>query len=117
MSIVALSPAAASAQWCPEQLRTEQHEWGVVVDPKATEYTTAGAAIRGWINEQRSKGWGRVMTVHALRPLVAGRIFGAVGLRHDDPTWDDVDAEVCGVLNNRRSGLIVVPIERCTSCG
>ncbi|WP_146228003.1 hypothetical protein [Micromonospora sp. S4605] len=117
MSSVALSQAQAPAQWCPEQLRTEQHEWGVAIDPKADWALEHGRLIQRWVNDQRSKGWGRVMTFHALRRKFAGQVFGDFRMRHDDPFWAVVDGTICDLLNSGHSGLIVVPIDKCTTCG
>ncbi|MHA4950574.1 hypothetical protein ACX27O_24920 [Micromonospora sp. SD19] len=116
MSIVALSPATNRKEWIPEQFRTEQHEWGVAVNTTADRACRHGRTIQRWINDQRSKGWGRVLTFHSLRLKVAWRIFDELP-RHNDRRWEVVDASICDVLNNPRNGLVVVPVERCGTCG
>lgn len=117
MSIVALSKATtAPAKWLPEQLRTEQHEWGVAVNTTTDRASGHGRVIQCWINEQRSRGWGRVVTFHSLRLKVAGRVFDECNLRHNDPFWDVVDDFICDILNDPRNGLVVVPVDKCGTC-
>ena len=114
MTIVALSPTSAPIQWQPERLRTEQHEWGVAI---ATEATCHGDDVHVWINEQRSKGWGRVMEFHSLRLKVAWRMFGELPRRNDDQRWSEVDAYICDeILTCPNNGLVVVPVNRCGTC-
>ncbi|MEV0153185.1 hypothetical protein AB0H57_05505 [Micromonospora sp. NPDC050686] len=116
MSIVALSTAPPPSKWLPERLRIEQHEWGVAVNVKADRTCRQGRVIQRWINDQRSRGHGLVMTFHCLRLRVAWRTFDELP-RHNDPRWDVVDQFLCDVLNNPRSGLVLVPLDRCTTCG
>lgn len=116
MSIVALSQAPTPAKWLAEQLRTEQHEWGVAVNTTADRACPNGRVIQAWINDKRSRGHGRVMTFHCLRLMVVGRVFGHWQLRHNDPFWPVVEEFICDILNDPASGLVVVPIDRCTTC-
>lgn len=116
MSSVALSPTSTPIQWQPERLRTEQHEWGVAIDPKAERVTERGRQVQEWINEDRAKGWGQVLEFHSLRLRFAARVFDADQMRHDDPFWYVVDGTICDLLNRPRNGLVVVPVNRCGTC-
>ncbi|MEH0842827.1 hypothetical protein V6U81_10605 [Micromonospora sp. CPCC 205711] len=115
MSIVALSPATNRIEWSPEQIRTEQHEWGVAVNTTADRACSHGRTIQRWINDQRSKGWGRVMEFHSLRVKVAWRAFDELP-RHNDRRWEVVDGFLCDVLNDPNNGLVVVRVDKCGTC-
>lgn len=99
------------AEWTPWFLSLYRSEYGVTVaDWSEPVGGTHADHVRRWLAEWRGHGRGAVMPIEDLRRYAAGRWFGAAKTREIRIAQPYADRILCEVLNDERSGLLVVPL-------